>query len=83
VWESVVVNLGHRTSSLFGEEFLSAPIHSLPFWSPNRSFNGEGVPRPAGGLGQCDSAGGWPWAARVCRRHGARRAAAPWPGTCC
>jgi hypothetical protein len=30
VWESVVVNLGHRPSSLFGEEFLSALIHSPP-----------------------------------------------------
>jgi hypothetical protein len=28
VWESLVVNLGHRPSSLFWEEFLSAPIHS-------------------------------------------------------
>jgi hypothetical protein len=32
--------LGYRPSSLLGEEFLSAPIHSLPpLWSPNRSFN--------------------------------------------
>jgi hypothetical protein len=31
------VNLGYRPSSLFGEEFLSAPIHSL-LWSPNWSF---------------------------------------------
>jgi hypothetical protein len=38
VWESLVVNLGHRLSSLFGEEFLSAPIHP-PLWSSNRSFN--------------------------------------------
>jgi hypothetical protein len=30
VWESVVVNLGYRSSSLLGEEFLSAPIHSPP-----------------------------------------------------
>jgi hypothetical protein len=28
VWESLVVNLGQRSSSLFGEEFLSVPIHS-------------------------------------------------------
>jgi hypothetical protein len=28
VWESLVVKLGHRSSSLCGEEFLSAPIHS-------------------------------------------------------
>jgi hypothetical protein len=28
VWKSVVVNLGFRPSSLLGEEFLSAPIHS-------------------------------------------------------
>jgi hypothetical protein len=28
MWESLVVNLGYRPSSLFGEEFLSAPIHS-------------------------------------------------------
>jgi hypothetical protein len=28
VWESLVLNLGHRPSSLFGEEFLLAPIHS-------------------------------------------------------
>jgi hypothetical protein len=28
VWESLVVNLGYRSSSLFGEEFLSTPIHS-------------------------------------------------------
>jgi hypothetical protein len=28
MWESLVVILGHRTSSLFGDEFLSAPIHS-------------------------------------------------------
>jgi hypothetical protein len=28
VWESLVVNLGYRPSSLLGEEFLSAPIHS-------------------------------------------------------
>jgi hypothetical protein len=33
------VNLGLRPSSLFGEEFLSAPIHSPPLWLPNRSFN--------------------------------------------
>jgi hypothetical protein len=39
VWESLGVNLGHRLSSLFGEEFLSAPIHSPPLWSPNRSFS--------------------------------------------
>jgi hypothetical protein len=32
------VNLGFRPSSLLGEEFLSAPIHSPPLWSPNRSF---------------------------------------------
>jgi hypothetical protein len=38
VWEPVVVNLGYRSSSLLGEEFLSAPIHSPPLWSPNRSF---------------------------------------------
>jgi hypothetical protein len=29
--ESLVVNLGYRSSSLFGEEFLSAPIHSPLF----------------------------------------------------
>jgi hypothetical protein len=28
VWEPLVVNLGFRPSSLLGEEFLSAPIHS-------------------------------------------------------
>jgi hypothetical protein len=28
VWESLVVNLGYRPSSLLGEEFLSTPIHS-------------------------------------------------------
>jgi hypothetical protein len=28
VWESFVVNSGFRLSSLLGEEFLSAPIHS-------------------------------------------------------
>jgi hypothetical protein len=28
VWESLVVNLGYRPSYLFGEEFLSASIHS-------------------------------------------------------
>jgi hypothetical protein len=28
MWESLVVNLGYRSSSLLGEEFLSAPIHS-------------------------------------------------------
>jgi hypothetical protein len=39
VWRFLVVNFGHRPSSLFGEEFLSAPIHSPPLWSPNRSFN--------------------------------------------
>jgi hypothetical protein len=38
VWESLVVNLGYRPSSLFGEQFLSAPIHPPPLWSPNRSF---------------------------------------------
>jgi hypothetical protein len=31
VWESLVVNLGYRSNSLFGEEFLSAPIHSPLF----------------------------------------------------
>jgi hypothetical protein len=43
VWESLVVNSGHRPSSLFGEEFLSAPINSLPLWSHNRSFTLSGV----------------------------------------
>jgi hypothetical protein len=38
VWECLVVNLGHRLSSLAGEEILSASIHS-PLWSPNQSFN--------------------------------------------
>jgi hypothetical protein len=28
MWESLVVNLGPRPNSLFGEEFLSASIHS-------------------------------------------------------
>jgi hypothetical protein len=28
VWESLVVNLEYRPSSLFGEECLLAPIHS-------------------------------------------------------
>jgi hypothetical protein len=37
VWEPLVVILGFRPSSLLGEEFLSAPIHSPPLWSPNRS----------------------------------------------
>jgi hypothetical protein len=35
----MVVDLGRRPSSIFGEEFLSAPIHSPPLWSPSRSFN--------------------------------------------
>jgi hypothetical protein len=39
VWESLVVNLGHRPSSLFGEGFLSAPIPSPPLWSSNRFLN--------------------------------------------
>jgi hypothetical protein len=30
VWESLIMNLGYRPSSLLGEEFLSAPIHSPP-----------------------------------------------------
>jgi hypothetical protein len=38
VWESVVVILGQSRVQLFGEEVLSAPIHSSPIWSPNRSF---------------------------------------------
>jgi hypothetical protein len=52
VWESLVVNLGHRPSSLFGEEFLSAPIHSPlsgRLIGPSKGRQADGF-RWAGGL---------------------------------
>jgi hypothetical protein len=45
VWESLVVNLGHRPSSLLGEEFLSAPIHSPLYGrliSPSAALHNKG-----------------------------------------
>jgi hypothetical protein len=48
------VYLGHKMSSLFGEELLSAPIHSPPLWSPNRSFI-----RGKNGILETSKAVGW------------------------
>jgi hypothetical protein len=38
IWGSDRVSSSCRSFNLLREEFLSAPIHSPPLWSPNRSF---------------------------------------------